>query len=127
MHIYRRLQICETACKILYLMTAYHQYKICIEACLRCAAICNHCASASANEPDAHLRSACIQLNMECATICYTAAQLMSLGSEHIKEVCRLCAVICDACADECSKHNDPHCQETADMCRKCADECEIV
>jgi len=108
-------------------MTSYHQYKVCIEACLRCAAICNHCASSCAHEEDANMRAQCIQLNMECAAVCYAAAELMSLGSDHIRDLCKLCAVICDACADECSKHNDDHCIETAEVCRKCADECEIV
>jgi hypothetical protein len=69
----------------------------------------------------------CIQLNMECAAICYATAELMSLGSLHIKEISKLCAIMCDACADECSKHDDEHCRETADCCRKCADECEVV
>ena len=62
-------------------MNGYHQYKNCIEACLRCAAICNHCASSCTKEPDVQMMSRCIQLDMECAAICYAAAQLMSLGS----------------------------------------------
>ena len=36
----------------------------------------------------------CIQLDMECAAICYAAAQLMSLGSEKAKDICRICADI---------------------------------
>ena len=110
-----------------YIMTAYHQYKVCIEACLRCAAICNHCASACAQHKDATVHAQSIQLSMECAAICYATAELMSLGSSHIKEMSKLCATICDACADECAKHDDEHCRETAECCRKCADECEVI
>lgn len=64
---------------------------------------------------------------MECAAICYAAAELMSLGSMHIKEISKLCATICDACADECSQHDDDHCGETAECRRKWGDECEVV
>ncbi|MFC4263128.1 four-helix bundle copper-binding protein [Ferruginibacter yonginensis] len=108
-------------------MTAYHQYQICIEACLRCAAICNHCAASCAQSDNATDKAKCIQLNMECAAICYATAELMSLGSTHVKELAKLCATMCDACADECRHHDDEHCRETAEVCAKCADECEIV
>jgi hypothetical protein len=67
----------------------------------------------------------CIQLDMECAALCYAAAQLMSLGSDKAKEVCQLCADICEACGNECSKHtHSKHCQECAEACKACAEEC---
>ena len=108
-------------------MTGYHQYKLCIEACLRCAAVCNHCAASCAKDEKANMMGRCIQLNMECAAICYAAAELMSVGSDKIKEICSLCAIMCDACAEECNKHENAHCRECAEICTKCADECEIV
>jgi hypothetical protein len=61
---------------------------------------------------------------MECASMCYCAAQLMSLGSKKSKELCRLCAQICEACSKECAKHQSEHCQECAEICMICADEC---
>ena len=108
-------------------MTGFNQYIVCIEASLRCAAICNYCAASCAKEKDAHHMAKCIQLNMECAAICYAAAELMSLGSDKVQEICRICAIMCDACADECSKHDHDHCRECAEACRKCADECEVM
>lgn len=108
-------------------MTGYHQYKVCIEACLKCAAICNHCASSCAKEEDVHMIAKCVQLDMECAVICIATAELMSLGSDKVKEICKLCALMCDACAEECSKHENVHCRECAEACTHCADECEIV
>lgn len=101
----------------------YHDYKTCIDACLNCAAVCQHCASMDLKESGSHMKH-CAQLDMECAAACYAAAQLMSLGSEHAKEMCRLCAKICIACAEECEKHDDEHCRECAAACRKCAAEC---
>ncbi len=66
----------------------------------------------------------CIQLNRECATICLVAAQLMSLGSDEIKEISRICAGICEACEAECRKHQNEHCAECATACDNCAKEC---
>jgi hypothetical protein len=105
-------------------MNGYHIYKECIEACLKCAAICNHCASACTKEDDVKMMAKCIQLDMECAALCYAAAQLMSLGSEKAKEICLLCADLCEACGNECGQHEMKHCQECAEACRQCAEAC---
>lgn len=106
-------------------MTAYQDYKLCIDACLACASTCNYCASSCTKEEDVKMMAKCIQTDMECAAICYAAAQLMSLGSDKSKEICRLCAEICDQCAAECEKHSHhDHCRECAEACKKCADEC---
>lgn len=91
-------------------MTGYHTYKNCIDACLKCAAICNHCASACLQEEDVKMMARCIQLDMECAVICYAAAQLMSLGSEYAKHICHHCAEICSKCA-EGAKHSAEVCK----------------
>lgn len=66
----------------------------------------------------------CIQLDMECSVLCSAAAQLMSLGSDRAKEICGICAGICEACGNECSKHDNEHCRECAAACLKCAEEC---
>ena len=108
-------------------MTGYHQYKLAIEACLECAAICNHCAASCAKEPDAALYAHCIQHTMECAVVCYATAEMMSLGSKHVKELARLCAKICDECAEHCLQFPSEHCQECAAVCTRCADACEVI
>jgi hypothetical protein len=66
----------------------------------------------------------CIQLDMECAAICYAAAQLMSLGSEKAKDICAICADICETCGQECGKHQNEHYRECAQTCKQCAEEC---
>lgn len=108
-------------------MEGYHLYKVCIDACLTTAGLCNHCAASCLKEEDTKMMAACIQLDMECATLCYATAKLMSLNSERVKDIARLCASICDACAEECNKHSNEHCRECAEACSKCADECETV
>ena len=105
-------------------MGNYHTNQSCIEACLRCAAVCNHCASSCTREDNIKMMAGCIQLDMECAAICYAAAQLMSLGSSKANEICVICASICDQCAKECGKHNTEHCRECAKTCSRCAEEC---
>jgi hypothetical protein len=107
-------------CKVM----GYHEWKSCIDACLECAAICNHCASSCTKEEDVKMMAGCIELDMQCASVCYAAAQLMSLGSPQAKDLCRLCAEICDACGTECGKHNTEHCEECAEACLRCAEEC---
>jgi len=102
----------------------YHEYKSCIEACLMCAALCNHCSSSCLQEDDVKMMARCIQLDIECAAICYAAAQLMSVGSSRSIEMCRLCAQMCYECADECAKHDNEHCSECERACRSCAEEC---
>jgi hypothetical protein len=109
----------------LIFMNGYHQYQSCIEACLRCAALCNHCASSCTQEEDVKMMARCIQLDMECAAICYAAAQLMSFGSERAKEVCSICAALCETCGAECAKYKRmEHCMECAEACQHCAAEC---
>lgn len=103
----------------------YHEWKTCIDACLACAAVCNHCASSCTQEEDVKMMAGCIALDMQCATMCYASAQLMSMGSSHAKELCAICAKICEACGNECAKHNTEHCQECARICKSCARECQ--
>ncbi len=66
----------------------------------------------------------CIRLYLECIAICNATAQLMSIGSSKAKEICAICADICNAFAEEYSKHKTEHCQEGATPCKACATEC---
>jgi hypothetical protein len=99
-------------------------YQTCIDACVRCAVACDHCASSCLNEEDVNTMARCIQLDLECATMCRAAVQLMSLRSEHANAICQLCADVCSACAEECGRHNMEHCKECAEACRACVEEC---
>ena len=102
-----------------------NDYLDCIQLCYRCAAACEYCASSCLREENVNAMSKCIQLDMECATVCRTAAQLMSLNSDHANAACQLCADICNACAEECGKHiKMEHCRQCAEICRQCAEEC---
>jgi hypothetical protein len=102
----------------------HEKYKACIQACNSCAVACSHCAIECLNEDQVNEMIRCIQLDIECAAMCRSASELMSIGSEHSLQLCRMCANVCSACAEECEMHDVEHCRQCAEACRKCADEC---
>ena len=102
----------------------HQKFNACIEACNACAVACNHCAAACLQEPDVKMMVRCIATDMDCAQMCALAAAAMARNSDHAKAICALCADICQACGDECAKHDMDHCQQCAKACHRCAEEC---
>lgn len=96
----------------------------CLDACNACADACDSCATACLREQNIETMARCIALDMDCAATCRLAAGFMSRGSEFSRELCRLCADVCQACGEECGKHPMDHCQACATLCRRCAAEC---
>ncbi|MDR7297310.1 hypothetical protein J2X16_002657 [Pelomonas aquatica] len=96
----------------------------CIAACHACADACDHCATACLQEADIKPMAHCIALDMECAAICRLAASSMARGSEFAKRICGLCALVCDACAEACARHEHEHCRACAAACVTCAAAC---
>ena len=99
-------------------------HQTCIDACNECADACDHCAAACLKEQEVKAMAQCVALDMDCAALCRLAAGFMSRGSPFAKDLCRMCAMVCQACGDECAKHEMVHCQQCAKACRACADEC---
>jgi hypothetical protein len=101
------------------------KFQSCITACYECAVACTHCESACLDEQDVKMCVTCIKLDHDCAAICFLAVEAMASGSQFAKQICKLCAEICTACANECEKHAHlEHCKACAVACRKCAEEC---
>lgn len=100
------------------------QLQSCIDACNACADACDFCAASCLREEDVKMMSACIALDIDCAAICRLAAGFMARGSDMAGYLCQTCAEVCQACGDECAKHQMAHCQECARACRACADQC---
>jgi len=90
---------------------AHQNYKECIDECLKCMIACNHCYSACLDEDHVGMMKECIRLDRECADICEFAAHAMSMNSKYAKEICLACAEACEACGNECQKHDHEHCQ----------------
>ena len=89
-----------------------------------CATLCNICFSACLNEEDVSIFARCIELDRECADICQLTASVFARDSENADKFLKLCAEICEACADECEKHEQEHCQKCAHVCRTCTEMC---
>jgi hypothetical protein len=100
------------------------QFRECIEACHECVMECENCATACLGEEDVKMMAACIRLDRSCADICSFAVREMARSSPFAKDVCRVCAAVCQACGDECAKHEADHCQSCARACQRCADAC---
>jgi len=104
-----------------------NKYQKCIDACVKCAQACDECTKLCLYEPDVQARKTCIATLVECARICSQSACFMSFDSQFSKDMCTLCAKVCDKCADECSMFKDDHCLKCSTECRTCADECRMM
>lgn len=102
-------------------------YQECIEICLECMNACNYCYVSSLKEYDLAMLRECIRINRECAAICMFAAEAISRDTMFAAGICGLCAKVCDACVEECGKHEHGHCQKCADVCQKCAEVCRRI
>lgn len=100
------------------------QYQSCIEACDSCADACDYCSTECLKEDHIKMMVECIRLDMDCAAICRAASGCMARDGRYAKDLCRLCAQVCEACAKECARHPQAHCQACAQACRRCAEEC---
>jgi len=101
---------------------AHMENKNLLDTLSDCARECEHCVynvCLGDSEMDESGRG-CI----DCAQICWTTASYASRGSKSLGEVTRICAHICNACADECEKFLDDDMQRCAEQCRRCAEEC---
>lgn len=103
---------------------AHQQYQACLEASIRCAVECEHCAQACLRDPNVQGMAVCIGLNRDCSATCWLAVTFMIRRSQFDTAVCQLCAAICSACGTECEKHKSEHCQRCAEARRACADAC---
>lgn len=99
------------------------EMQACIEACLHCHRTClgmamNHCLQAGGK----HVAPDHFKLMIACAELCRTSADVMLIGTELHKHVCRACAEICEACATSCEDLDGM--EECVQACRRCAESC---
>ena len=76
---------------------------------------------------DVKTMAKCIAMDVDCGQICALAAAFMARGSDHAQAICAVCADICQACGDECARHDMAHCQECAKACHACAKSCRSM
>lgn len=95
----------------------------CIEACNRAHGITlgmamNHCLETGGD----YVAPPHFRLMTDCAAICATTADFMLRSSQFHTASCRLCAEICDACADSCAGLDGM--EQCIAACRDCAKHC---
>ncbi|RKL66300.1 four-helix bundle copper-binding protein [Salipaludibacillus neizhouensis] len=102
----------------------HEQYQTVIKTLHECMEACNHCYDACLKEDDIQMMSDCIRLDRECADICGYFEQALGRGTPFVSVLAGVCAQICEACGNECKKHDHDHCQKCAKACFECAEEC---
>lgn len=95
-----------------------------LDTVFECQKTCNNCFYACLKEDDMKMMAECIRLDRECADLCGLVVDFVQRESDRLPEILGLCATACDACADECEKHEMDHCQQCAKACRECAQAC---
>lgn len=98
--------------------------KACIASCQKCAAQCEQCAVACSLSPHVNTLAKCLELAIYCADMCRLTSVFIQRGELHSIRFSSLCAEVCDICAQECEKYNDPACKRCALECRECAESC---
>lgn len=106
---------------------SYEQHQQLLQTLHECMAACNHCFDACLKEDHVQMMTECIRLDRECADICNYLEQGITRGTPFLSELAAICAKICEACGNECKKHDHDHCQKCAEACFKCAEACKKV
>jgi hypothetical protein len=99
-------------------------YEACIRACRTCAMDCEVCLKEMLGK-ESH--NACPACCYECIALCDLCAQVLVHNSPYALEYCRLCASVCDWCAEQCGAHKHAHCKQCAESCRQCARACRAI
>lgn len=101
-----------------------NKHQACIDACNKCMQSCLECYNLCLNEEDVEARRGTMSTLLDCAKMCEMSAYLMSIDSKFAMDHSKLCATVCEKCADACSIFQDEHCQVCSEDCKKCSKEC---
>ncbi|HEX4302098.1 MAG TPA: four-helix bundle copper-binding protein [Rhizomicrobium sp.] len=96
----------------------------CIDTCLDCHKLClgtamTHCLEMGGE----HVAPPHFRMMIDCAAICATAADFMLHKSQFHRETCRLCAIVCEACAEDCERVGGM--EDCVKACWACAKQCQ--
>ena len=92
-----------------------------IVACNLCITACGNCFAQMVGKES---KNACPACCIECAAIIHLCVDAMTRNSPFVKQISKLCAEICDWCAQQCEAHDMDHCKQCAEACRRCAAAC---
>jgi len=105
-------------------MTATDEVKECIKDSLECYQNCTETRRRCISLGGRHAEPKHINLLVDCAKICSINADFMLRESTYYPQTCGLAADICDECADDCERFEEPFMRECALVCRRCAESC---
>jgi hypothetical protein len=99
----------------------------CIQNCLDCYSVCVETAFHCLTLGGEHAEARHITLLNTCARLCETSAAFMLSGSEFHKRLCGVCAEVCEACEEDCSRlaDGDETMERCAEACGACAESCQ--
>ncbi|WP_262674914.1 four-helix bundle copper-binding protein [Paenibacillus sp. J5C2022] len=92
-----------------------------------CTVTCEHMITHILMSGNLHGRSNQLKLLRDCADICAKTARFVARSSPFSKAMLMMCAHVCEACAAECMKFNDPASRHCAQTCMHCARECRAA
>ncbi|MWG34357.1 four-helix bundle copper-binding protein [Halomarina oriensis] len=99
--------------------------KECLDNCLEATQACEWCADECAGHGEE--MAECIRLCRDVADVASTHARFMARDSDYSGDLAAVCADACEACADECERHDHDHCQTCARVLRECAETCRAM
>ncbi len=108
-----------------YPVAGHYMNKELVKTIQNCEATCEHMTIYLKKLPDCVTRSRQAVLLRDCADICGMSAKFLARGSMYSKQMAALCAYICEACGQECSRFPDQMSQNCARVCLNCAAECK--
>ena len=77
------------------------------------------------DEGGQHVAPQHFRLMIDCAAMCATTADFIMHKSQFHRQLCGLCAEVCNACAQDCMKLDGM--EECVEACRKCAQACRAM
>lgn len=93
----------------------------CIATCLSCHRTCIETASTVIGDK---IPTPVVAVLLDCAELCLATAHSMSRRSPLHKDLCGLCARVCESCATTCQDEGGDKLVQCARACRECASSC---
>lgn len=97
------------------------RYEACVAACEEAIEACRECIAGMAGLESSNDCPACCS---ECLRVIGLTLEMMGSNGKFLAQYWRLCAEVCDWCAEQCGAHEHDHCRRCAETCQVCAAEC---
>lgn len=95
-----------------------------IEHCQDAVAVCEWCADACAGEDG---MGECVRLCRDVVDVASLHARFVARGSPNASALAELCADVCEACVEECERHDTEHCRACVEVLAECAVACRAM